>query len=335
MKKAICMVLTLLFALSAQTALAAKGDKPVERKIAVVAAKTPLYKTATGKARIVTLKKGKTVTVTAENDGRYKVKYGKRTGYVIKGKLRLIPTDTDIRDRSAKTSAKTYLYANTYSGKRLVTLKRNAKLTVTAKNGKYYRVKFGKRTGYVLKTKIRFLTAIPAPAVKPTITPKPTETTKPTTTPTTTPKPVVTPKPTPKPPVAPAPTPKPTVAPTPAPTQTPAPQMETLGSGYRNDVLAGINDSRAQYGNAPLTLDSGLCAKAQAHAEEMARQGKIFHSCSGAESVSNSTEGGYSMGVRSAAHATGLAMDADRSRLSVGAVKYNGVQYTCVFAPRD
>lgn len=111
--------------------------------------------------------------------------------------------------------------------------------------------------------------------------------------------------------------------------------MEFLGSGYNKKVLAGVNDTRAEYGNAPLTLDSGLCAKARAHAEEMARQGKIFHSCSGVESVSNSTEGGYSMGVRSAAHATGLATDADRSRLGVGAVKYNGVQYACVFAPRD
>ena len=333
MKKVICMVMVLamMVALSAQTALAAKSDTPVTKQTAVVLVKTPLYKAATGKAKIVTLKKGKTVTVTAENGGRYKVKYGKRTGYVIKGKLKLIPNDTDIRDRGAKTNAKTYLYANVYSGKRLATLKKNAKLTVTAQNGKYYKVKYGKRVGYVLKTKLRFLTVTPTPTAKPTDPPKPTTTPKPTTAPVVTPKPTATPKPTPQPTVV--PTPKPTVAPTPQPTQ--APQMEVLGSGYRNDVLAGVNDTRAQYGNAALTLDSGLCAKAQAHAEEMARQGKIFHSCGGAESVSNSTEGGYSMGTRSAAHATGLAIDADRSRLGVGAVKYNGVQYTCVFAPRD
>ena len=111
--------------------------------------------------------------------------------------------------------------------------------------------------------------------------------------------------------------------------------MEVLGSSFNNAVLTAVNESRADYGNAPLTLDGGLCAKALAHAKEMAQRGEIFHSCSGAEAVSNSTESGRSIGIRSAAHATGLALDADRSRLGVGSVKYNGQQYTCVFSPRD
>jgi len=108
-----------------------------------------------------------------------------------------------------------------------------------------------------------------------------------------------------------------------------------MGGSFNNAVLAGVNEVRAQNGNAPLKLDSGLCAKALAHAKEMAAKGETFHSCGGAESVTGSTAGGKSIGLRSAAHATGLALDADRSRLGVGSVKVGDKQYTCVFAPRD
>lgn len=67
----------------------------------------------------------------------------------------------------------------------------------------------------------------------------------------------------------------------------------------------------------------------------MAARGETFHFCGGAESVTGSTAGGKSIGLRSAAHATGLALDADRSRLGVGSVKVGDKQYTCVFAPKD
>ena len=152
---------------------------------------------------------------------------------------------------------------------------------------------------------------------------KPTETAKP--------KPDPTPEPTLKP--APEPTPEPTPVPTQEPD--PEPQMEVMGGSFNSAVLAGVNEVRAQNGNAPLKLDSGLCAKALAHAKEMAAKGETFHSCGGAESVTGSTAGGKSIGLRSAAHATGLALDADRSRLGVGSVKVGDKQYTCVFAPRD
>jgi len=150
-------------------------------------------------------------------------------------------------------------------------------------------------------------------------------------------KPAETPKPEPTSKPTPAPTPEPTPEPTPVPTPEPAPepQMEVMGGSFNNAVLAGVNEVRAQNGNAPLKLDSGLCAKALAHAKEMAAKGETFHSCGGAESVTGSTAGGKSIGLRSAAHATGLALDADRSRLGVGSVKVGDKQYTCVFAPRD
>ena len=170
---------------------------------------------------------------------------------------------------------------------------------------------------------------------KPAETPKPEPTSKPAPAPTSEPTPEPKPEPTSKP--TPAPTPEPTPEPTPVPTQEPdpEPQMVAMGGSFNNAVLAGVNEVRAQNGNAPLKLDSGLCAKALAHAKEMAAKGETFHSCGGAESVTGSTAGGKSIGLRSAAHATGLALDADRSRLGVGSVKVGDKQYTCVFAPRD
>lgn len=121
----------------------------------------------------------------------------------------------------------------------------------------------------------------------------------------------------------------------PTPTPEPEPEMEIMGGSFNSAVLAAVNAARAEYGNAPLVLDSGLCAKALAHAKEMAERGEIFHSCGGAESVSNAAGSGSTIGTRSAAHATGLALDADRSRLGVGSVKIGDKQYTCVFSPRD
>lgn len=138
-------------------------------------------------------------------------------------------------------------------------------------------------------------------------------------------------------PVTPKPTPKPMLEPTqePTPTPEPEPEMEIMGGSFNSAVLAAVNAARAENGNAPLVLDSGLCAQALAHAKEMAERGEIFHSCGGAESVSNAAGSGSTIGTRSAAHATGLALDADRSRLGVGSVKIGDKQYTCVFSPRD
>lgn len=138
-------------------------------------------------------------------------------------------------------------------------------------------------------------------------------------------------------PVTPKPTPKPMLEPTqePTPTPEPEPEMEIMGGSFNSAVLAAVNTARAENGNAPLVLDSGLCAKALAHAKEMAERGEIFHSCGGAESVSNAAGSGSTIGTRSAVHATGLALDADRSRLGVGSVRIGDKQYTCVFSPRD
>ena len=58
----------------------------------------------------------------------------------------------------------------------------------------------------------------------------------------------------------------------PTPTPEPEPEMEIMGGSFNSAVLAAVNAARAEYGNAPLVLDSGLCAKALAHAKEMAER---------------------------------------------------------------
>ena len=166
-------------------------------------------------------------------------------------------------------------------------------------------------------------------------TAEPTEIPEPTSQQPSEPTPAATPKPTPMqtPVPTPAATPKPTPVPTPVPTptETPEPEIIVMGSDFNNEVLAAINELRAQYGNEPLTLDSAWCAQSLAHAIEMAERGEIFHSCFGTESVSNVYSSGRVIGIRSAAHATGL-LDSNITRLGVGSVRIGDEQYTCVFS---
>jgi uncharacterized protein YkwD len=138
------------------------------------------------------------------------------------------------------------------------------------------------------------------------------------------PKPAATatPKPTPK------PTPEPTQEPTPTPE--PEPEMEVMGGSFNSAVLAAVNEARAEYGNAPLVLNSGLCAQALAHAKAMAERGEIFHSCGGVESVSNDSGSARTIGIRSAVHASDLTLNAGLTSLGVGSVKIGDKQYTCV-----
>lgn len=53
--------------------------------------------------------------------------------------------------------------------------------------------------------------------------------------------------------------------------------MEIMGGSFNSAVLSAVNAARAENGNAPMALDGGLCAKALAHAKEMAERGEIYH----------------------------------------------------------
>ena len=126
-------------------------------------------------------------------------------------------------------------------------------------------------------------------------------------------------------------TPKATPRPTAKPTATLAPQMEVLGSSYNNEVVRGINACRADFGvTTQASLNSSMCAKALAHAKEMAKAGKRYHSSLGyTEMVSSAKIGGYGMGQDTCVHVSAFASD-EITQIGVGAVRYNGKQYTCV-----
>ena len=127
------------------------------------------------------------------------------------------------------------------------------------------------------------------------------QTSAPTATPIATPEPTATPAPTPSatPAATPAPTPAPTPEPTAAPTAEPAPAQVSMSYGaVPFDLAAGteqwwsidssdsaywavqenINAMRAAGGLAPLTMDSGLSAAADARCESFVAGGPFDHS---------------------------------------------------------
>ena len=137
--------------------------------------------------------------------------------------------------------------------------------------------------------------AVSAPAAESTATPEPTAV--PTATPS--PTPSATPTPTPNPTATPAPTPEPTPEPTAAPVAEAAPEQVSMSYGALPfDLAAGteqwwsidssdsaywavqenINAMRAAGGLAPLTMDSGLSAAADARCESFVAGGPFDHS---------------------------------------------------------
>ena len=127
-------------------------------------------------------------------------------------------------------------------------------------------------------------------------------------------------------------TPAPTAAPTPKPEPKPEkPAIKELGSGFNNEVLAGVNSEREYQGVPSVSLDGGKCAKALAHARAMAEAGKVFHAGLGYEAVTDSTSSGSSIGKRCANHAGDLAVNPDIKTIGVGSVKVGDKQYTCVY----
>ena len=120
----------------------------------------------------------------------------------------------------------------------------------------------------------------------------------------------------------------PAQTPEPEPVPTPEPELEWSGDSYGSAVCEGVNEVRAMYGKEPLSY--GGSGGLESDAEAMARAGSIWGANS-RRSVSNSSEGGKSMGVRSAGHAAEIAQG-DYSVLYVVSVKYNGKRYTIVEA---
>ena len=91
----------------------------------------------------------------------------------------------------------------------------------------------------------------------------------------------------------PAPAPPPRVAPAPkkAPSPQPAPQLARPGDGSETaQLVALVNRYRAANGLPALEQAGDATAKAQRHSEDMAAQGRIFHS----SSLSSGISGGWS-----------------------------------------
>ena len=124
----------------------------------------------------------------------------------------------------------------------------------------------------------------------------------------------------------PAPTPEPTPEPIPEPTPEPEPEMEWSGDSYGQAVCSGVNEVREMYGMA--ALEYGGSGGLESEVEEMARAGSVW-GASSRRSVSKSNDGGKSMGIFSASHASEIGQG-DYSTIYVASVKYGGKRYTIV-----
>lgn len=116
---------------------------------------------STSSAIVVTLKEGAKLTITAQNGSWYKVKCGNYTGYVA-SKYVKVDSSSNSNSSTGETamSATGTVYNTNGEGLNLrkspstssaiiVGLNEGTKLTITAQNGNWYKVKYGNYTGYV------------------------------------------------------------------------------------------------------------------------------------------------------------------------------------------
>ncbi len=196
----------------------------------------------TSYSRVASLKKGDTITVISELNGKDKNQWygisvkvnGKTvTGYVSSAYVKLsykkaisgTISYSKLKIRSNAGSKAAYLKNKSGS---IITLDKNKSISLTGETTisgvKWYKISFTvsgvKYVGYVEATKVNFKTTVASVTTAPKPTTKPTTTPKPTTKPTSTPKPTVAPTPTTKPTTKPTTTPKPTTKPTTTPKPT-------------------------------------------------------------------------------------------------------------------
>lgn len=112
---------------------------------------------------VTTLSKGDKVTITGTKGDWYKVTYGKKTGYVLKKYISTgkAASNTKSSKTDSTKSASGTVYVNCSSlamrsgpgksNKSVLTLHKGDKLTITGTNGDWYRVKYNKKTGFVMK----------------------------------------------------------------------------------------------------------------------------------------------------------------------------------------
>lgn len=154
---------------------AASKTASFAKKTLVTVKTSNLYTSASSKSKVkMTLKSSVKVTATSQEGSFYKVSYGSLTGYIYKTNLK-----TYVAPLKGETFAKKYFLTNnsaplyaSYSKKSkiLTTLPFSKKFSVTYQIGDFYKVSYGKYTGYVQKSLLSPFVA-PNPTKNPTTKP--------------------------------------------------------------------------------------------------------------------------------------------------------------------
>jgi SH3-like domain-containing protein len=97
--------------------------------------------------QMTTIKNGGKVLILAASGNYYKVRVGKKTGFILKKAV--------YAQSSATAKKKATLTKKPSGGKKLATLKKRAAVTIIGASGKYYRVKYGKKTGFIAKSALK------------------------------------------------------------------------------------------------------------------------------------------------------------------------------------
>lgn len=114
---------------------------------------SPSYK---GKQTVL-IPKQKTVTYVSKSGSWLKVSYAKKVGYVhTKSIVRTVTSSKKIKDTPYVTVQKSPMYNGVGSNKRVVhTLKKGTNIIATEQLGKYVKVRYGKKTGWMRQTDLK------------------------------------------------------------------------------------------------------------------------------------------------------------------------------------
>lgn len=146
------LVLTLLTP-SHETEAAITTLTTYQTKAAVYLRTTPSYK---GK-QVVLIPKQKTVTYVSKSGSWLKVSYAKKVGYVhTKSIVRTVTSSKKIKDTPYVAVQKSPMYNGVGSNKKVVhTLKKGTNIIATEQLGKYVKVRYGKKTGWMRQTDLK------------------------------------------------------------------------------------------------------------------------------------------------------------------------------------
>lgn len=110
-----------------------------------------VYASASTKAKTIgSLKKNQTVYIYVDKGSWSQIKYGKTKGWVAKKNLKLGSPVMTINKEGHATSTQSVYSSQSAKSKRLATVKKNQNVYVLAGQSDWYKVKFGKVTGWAV-----------------------------------------------------------------------------------------------------------------------------------------------------------------------------------------